>query len=270
MVLFVLWQMHMQDDALIPPRLFTAHRNVALIWAGSFFINGPFQIIIYWLPIWFQAVLGASPANSGTYYLPTAISDVLASFIRSGIVMQLGWWNPFLMLSEALVCIGGGLLSTIYPGISDGHWIGYQVFGGVGYALSTNLAHLGMQASLPKELVPLRASNLLTIISTSCAIFLAAGQAPFQQRLIVHLSSVVEPDVVNKVVSAGATNLGSVVEPSQLASVTREYSNAITDVLLTAKMKYIPAVSPAIAFFLVSGCASISIKKKTAGDKEKV
>ncbi|KAK7985485.1 hypothetical protein PG988_003107 [Apiospora saccharicola] len=261
MALFVPWQMHMQDDALIPPRLFTAHRNVALICAGSFFINGPFQIIIYWLPIWFQAVLGASPVSSGTYYLPTVISDVLASFIGSGIVMQLGWWNPFLILSEAFVCIGGGLLSTIYPGISDGHWIGYQIFGGVGYALSTNLAHLGMQASLPKELVPIGASNLLMIISTSCAIFLAAGQALFQQRLIVNLSTVVEDDVVKKVISAGATNLGSVVEPSQLPLVIREYSNAITDVF------YIPAASPAIAFVLVSCCAWISIKKKPADER---
>lgn len=91
LALFVPWQMRMQDDALIPPRLFTAHRNVALICAASFFINGPFQMVIYWLPIWFQAVLGASPVSSGTFYLPTVISDVLASFIGSGIVMQLGW-----------------------------------------------------------------------------------------------------------------------------------------------------------------------------------
>jgi len=90
-----------------------------------------------------------------------------------------------------------------------------------------------MQASLPKELVPIGASNLLMIISTSCAIFLAAGQALFQQRLIVHLSTVVEDDVVKKVISAGATNLGSVVEPSQLPLVIREYSNAITDVFVS-------------------------------------
>ena len=139
LMLFIPWQMYMKDDALIPPKLFTTHRNVALICAGSFFINGPFQLVIYWLPVWFQAVMAATPVNSGTYYLPTVISDVLASFIGSGLVMQLGWWNPFLMLSEAFVCIGGGLLSTLYPGITSGHWIGYQILGGIGYALSTNL-----------------------------------------------------------------------------------------------------------------------------------
>lgn len=90
-----------------------------------------------------------------------------------------------------------------------------------------------MQASLPKELVPIGASNLLMVISTSCAIFLAVGQALFQQRLMINLSTVVDDEVVKKVISAGATSLGSVVEPSQLSRVIREYSNAITDVFVS-------------------------------------
>jgi hypothetical protein len=71
--------------------------------------------------------------------LPTVISDVLAVFIGSAIVTKFGWWNPFLLLAEMLVCIGGGLLSTIYPDISGAHWVGYQIFGGIGYSLTSNL-----------------------------------------------------------------------------------------------------------------------------------
>ena len=62
--------------------------------------------------------------------MPTVISDALASVIGASIVMQLGIWNPFLLFAKAMVCLGGGLLTTIYPGISDGHWIGYQIFAG--------------------------------------------------------------------------------------------------------------------------------------------
>lgn len=141
-IIFVLWQRHMKDDALVPPRLFTVHRNVWLLCLSSFLVNGPFQLIIYWLPIWFQAILRVSPTQSGINYFPTVVSDVLASFIGSGIVMKLGYWNPFLLLGEAMVCLGGGLLSTLYPRISDGHWIGYQIFGGIGYSLVTNLVSI--------------------------------------------------------------------------------------------------------------------------------
>lgn len=141
MLAFIAWQLYMQDSALVPPRFFR-NKNATLIFASSLFVNGPFQTIIYWLPIWFQAVLGVSPEQSGIRYLPTVISDALASIIGAGIVMQLGYWTPFLLFAEAMVCLGGGLLSTIYPGISDGHWIGYQIFGGVGYSLASNLVWL--------------------------------------------------------------------------------------------------------------------------------
>lgn len=136
--IFVGWCIYAGDGALIPPRLFD-NRNVWLICSGSFFINGPFQTIVYWLPIWFQAVLGVSPTGSGVRYFPTVISDVLASFIGAGMVMHLGIWNPFLLFAEAFVCIGGGLLTTLHPGISEAKWIGYQIFGGIGYSLATNI-----------------------------------------------------------------------------------------------------------------------------------
>ncbi|KAI1373132.1 MFS general substrate transporter [Hypoxylon crocopeplum] len=260
--LFIPWQMYMKDDALIPPRLFTAHRNVALICGSSFFVNGPFQVIIYWLPIWFQAALGASPTQSGINYFPTVIADVLAAFIGAGVIVQaVGWWNPFLLLAEALVCIGGGLLSTIYPGISTGHWIGYQILGGFGFSLAGNLAHLGMQASLPMELVPLGATNLLAIISTSCAIFTAIGQTVFQKRLMSNLEAIVAPDVVNDIISAGATNLGSVVDSTLLPTIIQQYGKSITQVF------YIPAGAPVISFLLVAFCKWTSTKKRPSPAK---
>lgn len=125
MILFVLWTLRQKENALIPPRLFTVNRNPALLCAAAFFVNGPFQVIIYWLPIWFQGVLGASPTRSGINFFPTVISDVLAAFIGSAIVSQLGWWNPFLLLAEACVCLCGGLLTTIYPNIPGSYWVGY-------------------------------------------------------------------------------------------------------------------------------------------------
>ncbi|KAI0377086.1 MFS general substrate transporter [Hypomontagnella monticulosa] len=255
MALFIPWQIRLQEDALIPPRLFTSHRNAWLISSSSFLLNGPFQVIIYWLPIWFQAVLGASPTQSGVNYLPTVISDVLASIIGSGFAMQLGYWNPFLLFGEVAVSIGGGLLSTMYPGVSTGKWIGFQIFGGVGYSLATNLAHLGMQASLPKDLVPLGATTLLTIISTSCAIFLAIGEAVFQRNLAVYLSEVTTPDIVQDIISGGATNIGSVVNAADLPAIINAYSKAVTQVF------YIPAAAPVISFFLVCGCKWTSTKK---------
>ena len=141
LIAFVPWQLHLQDNALVMPRIFK-NRNAALIFIAAVFVNGPFQTIIYWLPVWFQATLGVSPEASGVRYLPTVISDSLASVIGAGLAMQLGVWNPFLLFAYAMVSIGGGLLTTIHPGISNGHWIGYQIFGGIGYSLASNMVRI--------------------------------------------------------------------------------------------------------------------------------
>lgn len=261
MGIFIPWQMHLKDSALIPPKLFT-HRNVILIFTSSLFVNGPFQIIVYWLPIWFQVVLGATPTESGIKYLPTVISDVLAALIGSSLVMKIGAWNPFLLFGEAMVPIGGGLLSTLYPGISTGHWIGYQIFGGIGYSLATNLAHLGMQASLPADLVPIGATTLLFGISTSCAVFLAIGDAVFQQRLHLNLENVVSEDVTNAVISAGATKIRSIVSADELPAVLRAYSKAVTQVFL------IPAVAPILSFILVTFTRWTTTKQQKVEEPE--
>ncbi|RWA10590.1 hypothetical protein EKO27_g4512 [Xylaria grammica] len=259
--LFVFWQIHRGEKALIPPRLFTVNRNPALLCSAAFFVNGPFQVVIYWLPIWFQAVLRTTPTQSGIDYFPTVIADVLAAFIGSGIVMTLGWWNPFLLFAEASVSLGGGLLSTLYPGISAGHWIGYQIFGGVGYSLASNISHLGMQASLPQDLVPIGASTLLAIISTSCAVFNAVAQSVFQERIQINLDRVVPANTVREIINAGALNFESLVAPDKLPIVVNAYSKSITQLF------YIPASAPVISFLIVLGCKWTSTKaKKRAKD----
>ncbi|RYP09460.1 hypothetical protein DL764_001285 [Monosporascus ibericus] len=256
MILFILWTLYRGEDALVPPRLFTVNRNPALLCAAAFFVNGPFQIIIYWLPIWFQGVLGASPTQSGINFFPTVVSDVLAAFIGSAMVKQLGWWNPFLLFAEAMVCLGGGLFTTIYPGISDGHWIGYQIFGGIGYSLASNLSHIAMQSSLPQDLVPLGASTLLSVISTSCAIFMAIGQAVFQRQLQVNLGTVIPGDVVDMIIDAGVTNMDSLVTAADRPAVIQRYSLSVTQTF------YIPAVAPVISFVLLLACKWISTKSR--------
>jgi len=90
-----------------------------------------------------------------------------------------------------------------------------------------------MQASLPKELVPLGATNLLTVISTSCAIFTAIGQALFQKRLMVNLSAVLPPDAVDRVIDAGATNIGTVIDPDLLPEVMPRYGKSVTEVFVS-------------------------------------
>jgi MFS family permease len=233
MLLFIFWTLRQKENALIPPRLFTVNRNPALLCAAAFFVNGPFQVIIYWLPVWFQGVLGASPTQSGINFFPTVVSDVLAAFVGSAIVAQLGWWNPFLLLAEVCVCLCGGLLTTIYPDVPGSRWVGFQILGGVGYSLASNLSHLAMQSSLPQDLVPVGSSTLLSVISTSCSIFMAIGQAVFQRQLQVNLGGVIPSHMVDNIIDSGVTTVASQVDVSVLPAVIEKYSLSVTQVFVS-------------------------------------
>lgn len=93
-------------------------------------------------------------------------------------------------------------------------------------------SHVAMQSSLPHDLVPVGTSTLLAIISTSCAIFMAIGQTVFQARLEVNLNKILPADVVDTIISSGATEISSLVGQAELSSVLEQYSVSITEVFV--------------------------------------
>lgn len=91
-----------------------------------------------------------------------------------------------------------------------------------------------VQASLPPGLVPVGDNTLLSGTSTSCAVFLAACQSVFQERLVHHLARVVPADTVKEVLSVGTIQVLSVVSLQQMMTVIRTYSSAVTEVFVCA------------------------------------
>lgn len=137
-ILFVAWQWYSGDSALVPPRLF--HYRTVILASGACLLGpGGVACIIYYLPIWFQAVQGVTPIVSGVRYLPSVLSDVLTSIIGGGVVMHVGWYNPFYIFGVAILAIGSGLLSTLTPTTDAGKWIGYQILTGCGYSFMVTM-----------------------------------------------------------------------------------------------------------------------------------
>lgn len=90
-----------------------------------------------------------------------------------------------------------------------------------------------MQSSLPQDLVALGSSTLLSIISMSCAIFVAIGQAVFQGQLQSNLGPVVGEDAVKNIINSGVTDISSLVSASALPTVMEKYSLSVTQVFVS-------------------------------------
>lgn len=97
--LFWMWQLHEQDEAGIPPKIFM-QRTVFSSAVVGWFAFGGLQLVTYYLPIWFQVILGASPTKSGVYYLPSVLGDISAS-VMGGVLGRLPF--PYSMSSAELI-----------------------------------------------------------------------------------------------------------------------------------------------------------------------
>ena len=71
-------------------------------WA-TLLMGGSQYIIIYFLPIWFQAIKGASATKSGIMNLPMILGLVIISMMAGGLVTAIGYYTPFMIVSLHLV-----------------------------------------------------------------------------------------------------------------------------------------------------------------------
>lgn len=120
---FICIQFRNPDTATVSPKLL-ARRS---IWASAWFsFNlGSFSLIYtYFLPIWFQAVKGASPIKSGIMNLPMILAMVLMSVLSGVGVSVIGYCEhpligltecwlgadvPMMILASVFMAVGGTL-----------------------------------------------------------------------------------------------------------------------------------------------------------------
>lgn len=79
-VLFLFWERHQGDDAMVPFAMMT-HR---IIWSAAgnmFFLMASILVADFYLAIYFQAVHDDSPLMSGVHMLPTTLGIVLFTMI---------------------------------------------------------------------------------------------------------------------------------------------------------------------------------------------
>ncbi|OBZ72796.1 putative transporter C3H1.06c [Grifola frondosa] len=98
--------------------------------------------LIFYLPVYFQASLGASPVQSAVDMLATALC-ISAFALMAGIVVSVTKkYRPVNGLAWVLIIIGFGLLSLLRADSSVGQWVGYQIVAAAGIGILVS-AHIG-------------------------------------------------------------------------------------------------------------------------------
>ncbi|KFG87985.1 putative efflux pump antibiotic resistance protein [Metarhizium anisopliae] len=227
-LLFLYVQWRMQDNATVPPRIFKKRT----VWASSlfeFFIGACFLLAMYFLPIWFQAVKGASPVKSGVMNIPMLLSVVIFTVTSGAIVSSWGYYTPFIIGGAVLMPIGYGLMSTLTVDSSAAAWIGFQVVAGAGVGVGMQQPLIAVQVVLDMADVPTGTAIIIFMQSLGGALFVSAGQTVFTNRLenFVHeFAPRVDPKAV---LAAGATGIRTAFPEEFLGAIVKAFNSALTN-----------------------------------------
>lgn len=130
-VLFFINEAKFAKYPVIPLRIFADRSNLASL--GVCFIHGfVFIASSYYLPIYFQTVLGASPLLSGVYLFPTVLSLSFASAVTGIVVKKTGRYREPIWFGMVMMTLGYGLFIDIPPRANWAKIIIYQIIAGIG------------------------------------------------------------------------------------------------------------------------------------------
>ena len=217
---------------MIPLKIMT-QRTVA---ASSFFLlfmSMVVGLLIYYIPFYFQAVLGTNAEESGIRNLPFLIT-LLFSPIASGISINLvGRYVPFMWLGAIISTIGSGLLVTIKVDSSRGALAAYQFLAGFGIGMCNQLSFTAVQYILPPDQIIMGSALVSFCNSLGPTLGTSIGQAIFATSFTRRLRLVPGVDGT-EVIRAGATNLKAVLQPNVLPIVREAYNYALTRAFVLA------------------------------------
>jgi MFS family permease len=237
---FIGIQIRKQEKGILPPRI-VKQRSIAAATFFSFFSQAGSMILLYYLPIWFQAIRGVSAIRSGILMLFLILSVVVGSLSSGILVSKLGFYNPFMILGSILTCIGAGLMTTFAPSTGPAKWISYQVLFGLGAGLSMQQPMNVIQAVLGRQDIATGSALIMFMRFLGSAIFLQVAESIFLRRLTSELTNV--PAITAGAVrNAGVTELRTLAVGDDLRTLISDYNISITTV-----------------FYLVAGTTGLTV-----------
>ncbi|KAK2611403.1 hypothetical protein N8I77_004742 [Diaporthe amygdali] len=127
-------------EPVVPPRLF-ANRTSVTVFAVTLLNSALLYWMLYFLPVYFQTILGSSPARSGVQLLPSIVVAIPAAIVAVILLTKSGKYKPLHLAGFALNTIGLGLFTLLDKDSSTAEWVIFQIIaaGGSGFVLNTLL-----------------------------------------------------------------------------------------------------------------------------------
>jgi MFS family permease len=173
--LFVINEWKLARYPVIPLHIFKYRSNIACLLV-CFFHGFVFIGASFYLPLYFQAILGHSPIGSGVLTLAFALALSLTSMATGIFIRKTGKYLPPIWAGLALMTLGFGLLTNLDAHSSLAKIVLYQIVAGFGVGPNFQAPLIALQSLIPpRDIASAVATFQLTRnVATSMSVVIGA------------------------------------------------------------------------------------------------
>jgi len=168
-------------NPIMPLHLFS-NRTSATTFVLTFFHTIVTLWQLYFLPVYFQGVLGATPSRSGVMLLPTVFFLVPFAIVGGLLLTKFGRYKPIIIVGFAVMVVGFGVFTLLDENSSTGAWVGFQAIESAGTGLVVPALLPAVMASLTEADTALATSTWAFMRSFGMTWGLAVSAAVFNNR----------------------------------------------------------------------------------------
>jgi MFS family permease len=135
---------------MTPLRLFQT--RTAVLVAINTFINSYLLIcVIFYLPLYFQAILSSSPLMSGVQLLPSVLLSILGAAFSAVVLARYGKYRSLHLIGFGFVTLGLGLFSLLGRASSVVEWVMFQIIAAIGSGMIYDSLLPAFQATISEK-----------------------------------------------------------------------------------------------------------------------
>jgi hypothetical protein len=223
------------ERAIIIPRLFM-RRELGISALYTVLQAGGFFIMIYYLPIYFQAARDSTPIISGVQNLPFILGAAAGAFGAGLVISATGLAIVIMVAGAAIGILGSGLCFMFDEDTSMGMWIGFQIISGFGLGAAFQIPVMVGQSTVEPIDLSSATSMMLCFQTLGGALWLSAAQSVFVNRLIVTMPKVAPKINPLAVVATGAGRIRDVFAPEDVIGIVTAYIDGIKGAFVLASI----------------------------------
>ncbi|TKY87825.1 hypothetical protein EX895_003406 [Sporisorium graminicola] len=229
LIAFMAWEFQTKKKPIVPPRLVTT-RTTSLLLLSVLLHGFVFFAATYYLPVYFQAIFGASALMSGVYMLPYAlIASILSSVVGLGIT-KFRAYRPFLWAGWAIMVLGYGLMATLNASSSRARQEAFIGVAGLGTGFLFQTPLVGLMAAMPHGDLSTTVAAMSLIRSLGGTMGIAVAGAVFNTQSRSRLQVI--PGFNPSMVSTGSggqdlTGLRHIQPPELSREIITAYANGL-------------------------------------------